>query len=243
MAIFQPGAPDPSGTVNEGILYTTPVNGPPVMQRANNNRSVRKGPLGRASSASSASFLNLNQAIVNLDAGYELLPDKTPWVLYAVAIAGQWQLCANCAPDAGGKKLYRQYNFNRGLISLPVISVPIDPTATAASTALNIFVETLDGGATYTVTIDGIPPIVPCYVVANVGRSLGNPVWLIDATQMNTGITAGSGYVWAMAITEALGLIGRPDGDYPLFIRCCYFDINGAPGINESNEYLLHVFG
>jgi hypothetical protein len=124
---------------------------------------------------SSSGFQQTDALITSLDATYDALPDKTPWITYAAFRGGNWQLCANCQPDAGPKKLYRQYNWNNALAGLPLAAAPVDPTETISIAVLEL--QYWNNGplggpnAQFTLT----PGDYLIVATAQLGMTVGNP--------------------------------------------------------------------
>jgi hypothetical protein len=245
MAIFTRGAGFTTPKVIAGMNFTAGAQGQPVINTANDNRSVtdlvnalthivekiRRGRGHRGTSPQGPDgFGVLDQLIVSLDALYGLLPNQADWITYAANIAGNWQLCANCQPDASGKKLFRQYNYNRAILGLPIVTVPIDATAFAEVTFIT---------AEYVV-----PPISPLPAVdlnwsgsgdfivllAQQGAVMANPRLTLDPAFNGVGTIAAPPFAWVESCVKFLIGLPPPPGSYPIFQQCCIFNLDGAPG-------------
>lgn len=244
----------PSQVTNNTLLLNGAGGSSATMQTSNNNRSsgstgttngvsnglpasrTKRGGSGggtvRKGSVSGSSFKMLDTAIVNLDASFETLPDKTPWAAYAAAIEGEWQLCANCMPDGGAKKLYRQYNFNRQRISLPVVSTPTDDTEVCDAFLIGFRYDGTGGGLLCSWECSP-PPLQDFWCVASVGKSLTNPLIFLpkaDNAVDQPGVTPLS--VWLENVGKLIGIkfIGL---EGTLSTAVCVFTVNGAPGLRE----------
>lgn len=144
-----------------------------------------------------------------------MLADPTVWEDYASDIAGQWSLCANCAPEIAGKKLFRQYNFNRTLLGLAVVTAPVSFGAVCVGTDGDA--EPYLGG--YALIWDGAP-------------GPGGNYYAI----LGGGITQGKCWLVPLSLFEAIGpsdvrsiaLSSLPAGSEGFFL--CNFDGDGAPG-------------
>lgn len=236
MAIFIPGALPIDRTVTGTTMLTIGAQGSNVATPATTNRKRPGRITYRNGIAKVGGFTALDNLIVSLDAFYDALPDDSAWVTYATNIAGNWQLCANCQPDAAAKKLYRQYNFNRFLLGLTRADVPIDNTE---------FCENRFGNVEQ--NYQAVPPWVnmnvdptlgfPFYAVANVGLALLNPLGEITAAAGAGNVNAPSPeYSFADAVTTALGLAASP-GSHSGNAVTCFFMPSGAPGLNSNVGY------
>lgn len=154
---------------------------------------------------------------------------KQEWIDYNANIAGQWDLCANCEPGKGGKKLFRQYNFNRTLSGLAVVTSPIDnhEVKTSAITAFNFAAASSPqfaefGGSTATMT--------PTWVCAQVGAVMSNPLKRFTAFPNGTHFLAGSPeFEWLLGVWQRYG-IPTASGSNLTQIPMCVWSDNGAPG-------------
>lgn len=241
MAIIKPGPLLNCNTVDGGLLYACPAGSTAFMQKANNNRS---GPMQGAlagTTGSSANFKNLNQQIVNLDGEYETLSTQAAWIAYAATISGKWQLCANCASGVLAKKLFRQYNFNRMLLGLAPVTVPIDPTAFVDP---NIFICELGPFVTRpnVASMEGTTLVPPnFYMIANVGLSSRNPFCYLPPDGFGTEYPPGNPiYDFFLAVNTILGTTSG-GGTIATNVPCCFFDANGAPGNQLVVEFRIFL--
>lgn len=184
---------------------------------------------------SSVGFQELNNQITSLDAQYDALANKAPWLTYAANIAGEWSLCANCAPSLAGKKLFRQYNFNRILQLNLVINAPVDDTATCADPQMFWIYDTTDIVPTATIAGD-VGWTAPVWYTAPLGRGMLNPTVLVDNTTINIPQPAGTPiWVWMTEVLTLNGGILQPPPS-PWQMVCCVSDSNGAPGFKSVYE-------
>lgn len=260
MAIVLPAGGVVSQVAGTTLIIVPTSARPDTMQAANNNRSKGQTNLpsniinprqplknrrGRShggtrnnSGVSGPSFTALDNRITTLDNDFELLPDKSPWVTYAANIAGDWSLCANCQPDSGAKKLYRQYNFNRGLMGLPDVSAPIDDTEHSAMVSLVVGLKGYppDTGAFWE---SGNQPLPTMTITAVIGNGLANPSTELTAGQFAIVQPPGSDFCnWAFQVATALGI--TPDtvsGPYSFYI--CQYMPDGAPGLRLLCAFLF----
>lgn len=234
MAIIKLISPETAcNLVTDGLLVTCNGTSTPAMQLANNNRSQKKGSMGKATSASSAAFLNLDTMIKNLDAEFELLNagGKSAWETYADNIDGEWQLCANCFSGDTAKKLYRQYNFNRMMSGLAPAATPVDNTeaaqcdliameyAVAGSTVAGFALGNQNGGT------------VGDWWIANVGLALQNPVYQTTGVEDNTVVTSGPWFDFIQDIWVAIGVPIDPFIGTYVYFQMCQWTADGAPGL------------
>jgi hypothetical protein len=206
MAIIKSTGETPQNKVVDGMSYQN-QNGYTAFQAANNNRNSK-----------SNNFRNLDSLIMQLDARYDALPTHVPWDIYAENIDGDWDLCASCAPEGTGKKLYRQYNYNRLLLGKEIVSLPSNVTETSPSPAATmVFVYT--NGSLTSFEIGNTSNGSPCYALANIGLAMNNPFikddWPEGVTQFSF---TSPEFIWASKLP-------RP-ADVPM----CFFSENGAPG-------------
>lgn len=211
-----------NNTVKDGVLISGAGTTGTIYQAANNNRGRSTGSGSQSQMGTSPSFTMLDNQITNLDALYDVLPDQTPWVTYAENIADQWQLCASCAPMSSGKKLFRQYNFNRQSIGLSVVDVPVDDEEFCEVDEIHwVFGVDPSLGNIGFFTEAGI--YVPTWIQAQVGKVLSNPIALFPVD--------GAGGPWLPG-----------DALYQLWQQCtpmgvtpgCIFTQTGAPGAKAS---------
>jgi hypothetical protein len=240
MAIWKPGTdPLPNHVVDGLMLGARGVNSPQV-QAANNNRGRPTGQGSQARGPSGAGFLNLDNQITALDASYDALADQTPWVTYAANIAGEWQLCANCSPESSGKKLYRQYNFNRQLLGLATVISPIDDTEYAQPTEMDATFNNSASSPPQDVISRWLPPTNDPWVVAQVGQIGANPMYHMDEADNDVHRTAGPIFDFYLSICKALALLGPPGTVKTAVFNCCTMMPSGAPGLQVQLD--LGVF-
>lgn len=239
MATFHPGSGYAGPITVGGQRFSKGAGGNLVVQASTNNRAPSASNKAGTSPVPSPAFALVDQLIFNLDATYELLTGQAAWVNYATTIAGDWDLCANCNPGASGKKLFRQYNFNRVLVGAPTVTTPIDPTASAGTLAgyVEIILDTSSGN--YIVTNFEFTPAEVVWVTASLNQGMANPLAPVDPSQY--GLPQGSGqlYDFALAMANATGVFPPPGQGRTALIECCTFDSNGAPGLKQTVE--LHV--
>lgn len=154
------------------------------------------------------------------------MSSQLEWNDYALAIAGQWQLCANCAPDVAGKKLFRQYNFNRLLVGKPILLSPIDATEYASTEFISIRYTDYQGLFPSSVSLDWSPPVSTEIITAVLGRSMQNPFVDLTGLTIVAAIFSGPAFDWAVKVCTS---ICQPDGPAVAF-KCCAQTQNGAPG-------------
>lgn len=215
MAIFKAGVGYEKPIVAGGQMYTASAQGALQIVTSTTNRAVKAGSTaakasviangstraegGSASKAGnntamvSAGFQALDATIIDLDAAYDLLEDKSEWIEDAELMEGAWNLCASCQPDESGKKFFRQSNFYR-IITHDVV--------TPDAPVIDSFDEPL--GATFYLITVTVPPIIVMesngllpyeeWIVGQAGLGLNNPVWLlrnIDITEVDPNSVAG----------------------------------------------------
>jgi hypothetical protein len=234
MAIVTPTG----GTLNPAVVGTTMLfigaQTQPVATTATNNRKRPKGKSYEMGSTNIAGFTPMDNLILTLDAQYDLLPNKTPWVDYALTITGDWQLCANCQPESSGKKLFRQYNFNRTLLNLPVVNAPIDPTAWCDPRGMTIhwFINFLGSITTMTVSNPNGPGDVWCFIQNNKQRANPQYDWL--ASTLPTQNPGSPFYVWWAALIPAFIPLPPANSSTSGQIPMCVSGTDGQPGVRYS---------
>lgn len=259
MAIF-PASDAPAPQVISNYLITLPPSGNAgVIQTSNNNRAAGLGPVpaprpgprppvknrrgqghrgvrGR-SGISGALFKSLDNLIVVLDNSFDHLANKTPWTIYASNIAGAWALCANCQPDFGAKKLFRQYNFNRSLVGLGVASVPVDDTEVCDAVPSNLVIDTT--GIAPTATLNGGSMTFGAYfAVASSGLSLSNPLAALNTVLFGVPQPLGSVvYSWGDQVMTLAGIASLPGVNF-IDVWVCVFNPDGAPGSRHSVRFI-----
>ena len=208
MAIYKPSAGGVPRTSLPGVTLTIGGSGQPVMWTPTTNR-MKPTP----------AFSQLDSLILALDASYDALANKAPWLTYAANIAGSWQLCANCEPGSSGKKLYRQYNFNRSLLGLSPVSAPISLSESSDIHFVNLAIVLFPPWAQYIiVSIDGQP--TASLITAQVGAVLTNPGFVFPSFTADLNIPEGTSAFDQLFATRATGA--------PYFCQCTS---EGAPGL------------
>lgn len=254
----------PRTSVN-GAILTIGAQGQPIMRLAQNNRAkTGPGTRGKASQIgvgstrtasgtsgsgfagsgpSSTGFQMLDASIFNLDASFEQLTatQKTAWENYATKIAGEWELCANCAPSTAGKKLYRQYNFTRASLGLTPLSAPVSGTEFQARrvTSLNLDQSMILGptSASYTMS----PGSQNVTATFQFGRALGNPTFTFSSARAGIGLLPGAPE-FAQIVTVVLEGIPNPTpGPNNAGVKACSATSNGAPGLRVECDLTLSL--
>lgn len=229
MAKINPGGSYVAPTVVDGTMYTRGAGGgvQAVPQTSNRVRGMT-GALasGRAGAAAPIQKGSLNRSpfsamdalVSSLDAQYENLADKSPWIGYADNISGQWALCASCMPDEGGKKLFRQYNFNRTILGLNIVTVPISDNAFAEP---NLVV--IEDFRPVSIILGFDNSVGFQWYVFQAGRQLMNPVaGYVGIDEAEVVIPTDPAFAAWSAVLDSGGKV-----------YCC-FDQDGAPGLKGS---------
>jgi len=251
-------APASGGTipqVTDNTLISAPPNGNAlVVQTANNNRArgmsdapttsqqvhrprkYRRGTSRRGVAVnmgvSGPGFTALDQRISRLDSAYDQLPNKAAWMTYAGLMSGHWSLCANCQPDFGAKKLFRQINFNRLQLGLALQTVPPGSASFVSNVALvTVYIDdTLNHEAQFDCS-----PTLPTswYAVPSIGMSLSNPsVQLFIADRRAHQLLTSAFAAWMRAINAVVGFPN--DGNtHSVQLPICYYLPDGSPGHRE----------
>jgi hypothetical protein len=234
MAKLKPSSTTPLNTVVDGMMISVPALGSVTYKQANNNLKTRPGNKAKMASGVSAAFQNLDAQIRSLDAQYDMLADPLAWTIYASNIVGDWDLCANCEPGPSGKKLYRQVNYNRALLGLAQLTLPIDDEEYAEGDQIYLTYQNYPGPGYPLAGIVTFYAVLPIVVFAQVGRANANP--LLELTSANTGIDLFSGpaFDWVQQVcTDTVGL--TPAGGYAAQdIKGCICTPDGAPGHQQT---------
>jgi hypothetical protein len=220
MAKMKTSSPSILRTDIDPLLGTIGSQGQQILRAPTNNRftGVKSGT--QAVRVPSPLFASVDSLIFNLDATYDLLPDKSPWEILALEIAGEWSLCANCVGGDSAKKLYRQTNFNRQLLGLPRTDIPLstypfDTTSDGAAIGTG-------GAPGGTVVLTGVGvQFVQVFYILQLGRGLNNTI-----------IPVGPAVVyWYLSPGDAgySDLQPLPPGSTVSFCTC---DSGGSPGRN-----------
>lgn len=234
MAKIQVEGGFPLHGVSGGYLLVTNGHGVTGMQLANNNRkNIRGGKKGRGS-PTTAKFQNIDSNITNLDSLFDQSTSQDAWNDYADTIEGEWQLCANCQPESIGKKLYRQYNFNRRLLGLSVADVPIDGTECAEQGSLYVVWHGYGDGTPTSVTweVSGVPST--CYLNPSAGMSGKIPLFFNNAYAGGTYYAESPVFTWINSVVAAVYGVPPPSSEPIIGLQCCTFTANGAPGITVT---------
>lgn len=229
MAKFAPAVGAETNIVADGLLYSTKAANANIIRASSSNRKRATGRGGQARMGSSAGFTNMDNLISHLDAQYETLSNKAEWVTYAANIDGHWNTCANCALEATGKKLFRQYNYNRNLIGLAPVTVPLDDTEYTDSFLHNV-VWAPDGMPAFVQLFGGGGGLAygDILCVANLGLSLANPIGSFTiADIVSTIVISGPFFEWVVKIMTLFPT--ELDGPGESF-DICFFKSSGAPG-------------
>lgn len=237
MAIWHPAPGSVVNVVIDGVLYSKKTLNSPSVRQANNNRGRKTGKGGQSRMGSSSKFTMLDNQITNLDATFDVLPNQETWNEYAGDVAGAWQLCANCAPESTGKKVFRQINFNRQLIGLsPLTTPPGSPqrwTALAMSAKMTVKLSTHVREA----TLGWASWPRPGWVVSQCGNVQSNPFYQLNLAERGGVLKTGPGYQWCEDMVDQLGLDVSTVGGQTMAISGCTFDDAGNP----SNKILIQV--
>lgn len=222
MAIFQPADGYTQPVVVDGTRYQGNLAIGATAQTANNNRAASRAGASASVKVKSAGFAQLDALITSLDATYDLLPNQDDWIAQAAAWDGLWSLCANCVLDLTGKKLFRQVNFNRALLNLPLLTSPtglVGPPDAEADAAL---VATI-GGTITSAKFEGDGGSGVLYFVATIGRALGNPTLAFDTSLWDVVIPGPSDLAsWILTVVPTPGT--------SVVVPVCIYDSDGSPG-------------
>jgi hypothetical protein len=232
MAIFKPGETFTSSIVVDGIILLAQEGKSATMHKANNNRRNVKLAAVSQGDPSSPKFISLDAQINNLDALFDQIEDPSPWDDMAATLEGLWQLCANCQPESSGKKIHRQYNYNRLNAGLPYSDTP-PSTITAVDYTFNFFTFDWQAGPPNNfVYYDFTSDNGQLLLTAQLGRAQGNPQLVID--QASSGFAFGPGtpeYTW---ITDCYYTLGGTNPPPPQIISVpvCIAALDGTPGLS-----------
>jgi hypothetical protein len=249
MAIIKQPGISPLRAVVGSTMLTVGAQGSPVAMPATNNRArltggtsrSTKAKLGRSYPAGVADvpgFTPLDNQIRYLDAQFDNLPNQADWNAVAAAFAGLWGLCANCQPDAGGKKLYRQVQMNRSLVGLPPIGTPPTPSAgfvPGVSSAQWINQPSVPGNNNASVTLDELGTDV--WVVAVIGLALANPIAFVASSESGTSFPPGTDIFKLVSQTITVKAAPAPISAGDFENQVCTFDVNGFPGLPEQADF------
>lgn len=222
MAIYTPTAGGIPRAVVDGVMQSVGGQGQPVITTANNNR-VNPTP----------QFSAMDQVILSLDALYDSLPNQAAWVAYALAMTGQWDLCANCQPDASAKKIFRQLNFWRQVVQLATVTVP--PAVPLGGDPPAIWVEyyaVLSTGYSL-ISLLGGPDYSDFQLIGQIGLALGNPIYDGPYGAGPSWFPGDPFYIWWVEILNGLGFdLTTPQVEVATVgVCCCHPD--GQPGHSQ----------
>lgn len=230
MAIFNPRNPAAPAQVAGGVQFRLPANQSPVLQSANNNFN-----------SPSPGFQQMDQLIRSLDAQYSMLSNKAPWEDYAIFLDGQWELCANCDPDEDAQRLYRQYNYNRVMQSVPVTLVPIDGSEvqSQAITDLQYYPNANAGLPLALYDLATTSPGVGATAV--ISAAWQNPFQFLSDT--NNGVVlfpTDAEFPFVQAVARAV-VPNPPVGTTRSSVKLCTWAPNGTPGLSAIVELVVIV--
>jgi hypothetical protein len=232
MAIFKTADGSQPRIVLGSTQLTVGAQGSSVALPANNNRSGGTAGTVPNRSSPTPAFQSLDQQIRWLDATYDTLTNQTDWEIYAINIAGDWDLCANCEPGLSGKKLFRQYNSNRTIMGLGLATTPVDNTEYAVSGNLEIVLLGPPAVAVPTIVFgaDGFAPDV--VIQPQCGLALSNPRITFGTITLGIAYVNGPQFDFGLAVVSAL-LPGPSTGTT---YASCIWTGDGAPGIKGGGE-------
>lgn len=249
MAIFEPGSGYIKPIVLQDLNFTKGAEKQHVINRANNNRKSHRAKVGQSKAQAAASigswstpmtpaFQSLDQLIRSLDAQYELLPNQLDWINFSLYLDPDWGLCANCVLPATGKKLYRQYNFNRNISTRLTVGTPVDAGEFCSLNGIEAYLFLNAPTADYDVIITS-ESIGGDWVVAQVGLALLNPIHKFPgASGFYSGPMTDATGQWYLAILAAMGIVIIP-GNHDYTVNICPFATEGTPGLMQS--MIIHV--
>lgn len=229
MAKFNPGPDFTASNVTDGTKFQALPSGTFVMQQANNNRGFSGYNVPRMKPANNGSFQTMDLLITSLDARFEQLGNQAEWNAFAAANTDQWSLCANCEPDKSGKKLFRQVNFNRSQVGLPVETNTAVLGPFCQVTADNIVADQGGTGAPLQAIWDGSGSGGAYYVQASNGSKLMNPILLWNTAFINV-LIPGNSTLWQWVKANVKVLDGAID------LQLCFWTATGMPGISDISE-------
>jgi hypothetical protein len=219
--------------------------GQPVAQASTNNRKAgknKKGKTGAQGVVKAASggytlqvgFADLDNLIFHLDGAFDALPNIAAWVAVAAAFDGLWDLCANCARDGTGKKLFRQVNFNRFLNGLGLLTDPSGLAEYPYGPSILVDVHYNTGGTATAVVFSSTNAPQSHVAVFQVGMQLSNIVF--DFTGAVYAPLDPSSPLWQLAITLVDVSGGKPPvgGERDYAGNICWSLGDGMPGQNGS---------
>lgn len=242
MAIFTPGAGYVQPIVLAGTMLSIGAQKQPVATTATSNRKRPRRVTMRTGVGTVSGFTNLDNTILQLDARFDLLPNQLDWINYATDIAGDWSLCANCAPDAGAKKLFRQYNVNRQMMLLPWVDTP-DVSATAQENEivdLNFRINDPGLGTVAIVHTAGDP--INTFMIVNVGHGLGNPCCTVTPADNGNPESSGAVFDTVSAAAKAVFPSLAPGTSAVQLVWICEAGADGSPSLRHQVLFNLDSF-
>ena len=237
MAKYNPGITPPSEQVIDGILYQQKINQSPTLQLSNQNRAKMEN----SGFAGNSKFANLDRSITQLDAQFDALPNQADWNDYAANIDGEWALCANCTPMSSGKKLFRQYNWNRFLLGKPTITVPIDNTESAITQGSGMVIVWNSPGMYESWWLDVDSSIVGETIVALNTYAFDSPPLTITSGMIGHHDPADATLVaWAHTLKPFLRVLSP--GVWSGAVNLCWTASSGAPGVQRGYDFEMTDF-
>lgn len=144
---------------------------------------------------------------------------QTQWDAAGSALAGLWDLCANCQPGSTGKKLYRQMTFNLAILGVTTPPIPPIPAQVPVLSTISAQVTLSHSAPMVELVLTWTPTNATCVILANGGNAMANPFIFISpgqngAVQINTA-----------AVNFANGIkASKPS------VKVCIFTPAGCPG-------------
>lgn len=227
---------DQPNVVIGGNLIVSKPGATTIMQTSNNNRPNVGGSTSKGGPRPTPKFGGMDQNITMLDATYDQNVNQAPWETYANNINGAWQLCANCQPGAGGKKLFRQVNFNRQLIGLPVNLTPDNDTEFAiySGGSLTLIMDQPDKlDYAFYAPNNGNDA---CYLIPRIPNGKQMQPFFMDQYAEGEYDSGTALYQWANEL-QATFIGTVEDGAYHASIIVCPFQPSGAPGLQSGLEF------
>lgn len=234
MAIIGQGVGFTTSKVVDGFMLLSQDGKSTTMHKANNNRSNVKAQVQPGVVNQNNNFVDLDLLITTLDAQFDTLPNQSDWNDYAANIAGNWQLCANCAPESSGKKLFRQYNYSRIIAKLPLITVPTDNTAYAASLVTGIIWDINYPAQPDRMLVSILPPGIRQRMTYQVGRLNSNPTYFWQGTESGFHTSGSSFYAFFSTLYLAVTSLPPLHSSKSIQVPGCVADEHGAPGLKTT---------
>ena len=253
MAIFNPGTGYSQPVVVDGTLFTNGNGGGTQAKASTNNRSAGQtyaNNTGRAGAAppirkgavNTSPFSELDNLITSLDATFETDADQPSWVTYAAAIENEWNLCANCQPDSGAKKLFRQYNFNRRLLGLTIQLVAPSGAPFADVGDIGVFWVIDDSTGDNFVSVDFDVSGNNDWLCIQIGKRLANPLFQLDPAINGVDFSSGPVYDFWTQLYLSCRSVPPAGSDDELDLFACVFTTDGAPGLKSGTPIVVDHF-